>query len=109
MQVVLEEVHPGNIHLIPFPNEIDIKKMGKHAVVVTDTCAAAQKLRRILVESMPGAYDFDCMHHFRNVWFGGVEKALTKRLNEILYPYPNEEKVISLIRQASAGPREGTY
>jgi hypothetical protein len=24
------------------------------------------------------------MNHLRNVWFGGVEKALTKHLNEIL-------------------------
>jgi hypothetical protein len=31
-----------------------------------------------------GAYNLDCMNHLRNVWFGGVEKSLTKHLNEIL-------------------------
>ena len=31
-----------------------------------------------------GAYGFDCMQHLRNVWLGGMEKALTSRLKEIL-------------------------
>ena len=26
----------------------------------------------------------DCMHHLRNVWFGGVQKALTCHLNVFL-------------------------
>ena len=59
-------------------------------MINTDTCAAAQKLRRILTEAVPGAYDFDCMHHLRNVWIGGVEKALTSRLNEILQDSADE-------------------
>ena len=52
---------------------------------MTDTCNAAQKLRRLLVSSIgDDTYDLDCMNHLRNVWFGGVEKSLTKHLNEIL-------------------------
>ena len=51
---------------------------------MTDTCNGAQKLCRILVSHVTRAYDLDCMNHLRNVWFGGVEKSLTKHLNEIL-------------------------
>ena len=29
-------------------------------------------------------YEMDCMHHLRNVWFGGVLKALTYYLNTLL-------------------------
>ena len=83
VQTVLQELHPTESDLVPSPDEINVKKLGD-AVITTDTCAAAQKLRRILVDSIPGANDFDCMHHLRNVWFGGVEKALTSRLNELL-------------------------
>lgn len=51
-----------------------------------DTCNSAQKLCHILVivSLVQGPYDLDCMNHLRNVWFGGVEKAATKHLNEIL-------------------------
>ena len=81
---VLDELYPGNSKLVPSPDQIDKSKFGSGAVFNTDTCAAAQKLCRILVEACVGSYDFDCMHHLRNVWFGGVKKALTSRLNEIL-------------------------
>ena len=74
----------GESSLVPSPDKININKFGKDGVFNTDTCATAQKLRRILVNEVPGAYDFDCMHHLRNVWLGGMEKALTQRLNEIL-------------------------
>ena len=74
----------GQSDLVPSPDEININKFGKDGVFNTDTCSTAQKLRRILTEEVPGAYDFDCMHHLRNVWLGGMEKALTKQLNEIL-------------------------
>ena len=80
----LEKIRPGYEDLVPSPDEITVNKFSKNGVFNTDTCAAAQKLRRILVEEVPGTYNFDCMHRLRNVWFGGMEKALTKRLNEIL-------------------------
>jgi hypothetical protein len=75
---------PEKAALVPSPDEIDINKLGDGGVVMTDTCNAAQKLRRILVSIVDGTYDLDCMNHLRNVWFGGVEKSLTKHLNEIL-------------------------
>lgn len=72
------------LDLVPSADGIDINKLGEGGVVMTDTCNAAQKLRRILVSIVDGAYDLDCMNHLRNVWFGGVEKSLTKHVNEIL-------------------------
>ena len=29
-------------------------------------------------------FEFDCMNHLRNVWIGGMEKAVVKSLNTIL-------------------------
>ena len=51
---------------------------------MTDTCAAACKVRRILCSDIPGLHEFDCMQHLRNVWIGSMEKALTSELNNIL-------------------------
>ena len=51
---------------------------------MTDTCNGAKKLRRILVERIDGAQDLDCMNHLRNVWIGGMEKSLSKYLNQML-------------------------
>ena len=81
---MVEEKCPDKIELVPSPDEIDIEKLGDGGVVMTDTCNAAQKLRRILVSIADGVFDLDCVNHLRNVWFGGVEKALTKHLNELL-------------------------
>ena len=52
---------------------------------MANSCSTAQKLRRILIEKIPGTYDYDCMHHLRNVWIGAMEKKLTKHLNMILH------------------------
>ncbi len=51
---------------------------------MTDTCNQAQKVHSILSDLVPGSIDFDCMNHLRNVWFGNMEKALTKELNILL-------------------------
>ena len=47
-------------------------------MVITDGCNTALKLHRILVDALDGAYDLDCWNHMRNVWFGNMEKAITK-------------------------------
>jgi len=80
----LNERFPGNSHSIPLPAQIDIQKLGHGGVITTDTCNQAQKVRRILCELVVGALDYDCMNHLRNVWFGSMEKTLTKELNLIL-------------------------
>ena len=71
-------------NLSPHKSEIDPKKLSSSANVITDTCNEAQKLRRILVDTIVGCYEYDCMHHLRNVWFGNMEKKLTKKLNALL-------------------------
>ena len=76
---------PEKIHMIPSDNNIDISKMGYGGAITTDTCNSARKTRRILVERIEGTiHEMDCIHHLRNVWFGGVEKALTCHLNVFL-------------------------
>ena len=85
-------MHPGlSEELLPSPDGIDLIKLKKDTVVTTDTCNTARKLRRVLVEMIKDAtdgdgeiFEFDCMNHLRNVWFGGMEKAVTQRLNAIL-------------------------
>ena len=80
---ILSAKHPNCVDMVPPEDSIDTDKL-KDATAMTDTCAAAQKLRRILTEKIPGLYDYDCMQHLRNVWFGAMEKKLTKKLNEML-------------------------
>ena len=81
---VLDEVSPGNSLQIPSADGIDVEKLSRGGTITTDTCNTAQKLRRILIDAIPGAFDFDCMHHLRNIWFGNMEKKLTAKLNLIL-------------------------
>ena len=52
--------------------------------VMTDTCAAACKVRRILCSDIPGLHELNCMQHLRNVWIGSTEKSLTSEINNIL-------------------------
>jgi hypothetical protein len=81
---VLDEVSPGNSLQIPSADGIDVEKLSRGGTITTDTCNTAQKLRRILIDAIPRAFDFDCMHHLRNIWFGNMEKKLTTKLNLIL-------------------------
>ena len=80
----MNEESPNESHLVPPEHELDVKKFGQGASAITDTCNAARKLRRILVDTIADSYEFDCMHHLRNVWFGNMEKKLTKKLNLML-------------------------
>ena len=85
LREVIDDKFPGNSHLVPSEDTIDTSKLGHGATVTTDTCNAAQKLRRILSGLIPGVcYKYDYMHHICNVWFGSMEKAPTKTLNAIL-------------------------
>ena len=76
--------HPDKVHLIPTLDSIHIEKLGNDGVVMTDTCNGAQKLRRLLVDRIDGSHDLDCINHLRNVWIGGMEKILSKYLNDML-------------------------
>ena len=85
LREVVHELCPHELEHLPLESEVDISKLGHGGVITTDTCNAAQKSRRILVERIGGdTHEMDCMHHLRNVWFGGIEKALTTYLNALL-------------------------
>ena len=70
----MHELCPHELEHLPLESEVDISKLGHGGVITTDTCNAAQKTRRILVERIGGdTHEMDCMHHLRNVWFSGIE------------------------------------
>ena len=74
---------PDLLHLIPDPDSINIDKLGDGGTIATNTCNAAQKVRRLLVEYSNGPVtEKDCMQHPRNVWINGVAKAVNKYMIE---------------------------
>ncbi len=80
----MTSLFPELAHLVPSETSIDINKLGDGGQITSDTCDTAQKVCRILTERITGSYDFDFMHHLRNVWFGNMEKKLTTSLNVLL-------------------------
>ena len=69
----------------PQPDSINIEKLGEGGTITTDTCNAAQKVCRLLVEHINGHVNKkDCMQHLRNVRIDGVEKAVNKYMTEFL-------------------------
>ena len=71
--------------MITQPDSINIDKLGEGGTITTDTCNAAQKVRRLLVEHINGhVNEQDCMQHLRNVWINGVAKAVNKYMTEFL-------------------------
>ena len=76
---------------------------------MTDTCATAQKFKRLLQEAIETAakeagipedqiciYQADCWHHLRNVWISAVVKTLSEHLLGILAE--DLEKIPALYR-----------
>ena len=76
---------PDLLEMIPSPDSINVDKLGKGGTITTDTCNAAQKVRRLLVEYINGTVnEQDCMQHLRNVWINGVAIAVNKYMLEFL-------------------------
>ena len=74
---------PDLLILIPDPGSINIDKLGDGGTITTDTCNAAKKVRRLLVEYINGTVSNQgCMQHLRNVWINGVSKAVNRYLTE---------------------------
>ena len=47
-------------------------------MIMTDSCNAAQKARRLLQHQIGGTvHEMDCHHHLRNVWIKGMEKSVS--------------------------------
>ena len=70
--------------MIPHPYDMTLNKLGDGGAVITATCNAAHKLRRILAETYieSTVYELDCLQHLRNIWINGA--AITKFMNEFL-------------------------
>ena len=70
---------------IPSPEGISMTKLGKHGVVMSDACNAAQATWRALQVIIGGVtYVIDCFHHLRNTWIKGMDKEVTEKLRTIL-------------------------
>jgi len=72
--------------MVPSPDDIDITKLGDHAgLIMTDSCNAAQKARRLLQHKIrENVYELDCHHHLRNVWIKGMEQSVSSFLRVIV-------------------------
>ena len=72
--------------MVPSPDDIDITKLGEHAgLIMTDSCNAAQKARRLLQHKIGGnIYELDCHHHLCNVWIKGMEQSVSSFLRVIV-------------------------
>jgi hypothetical protein len=81
---VVQAKFPNKVHLIP--NLIASVLTSLAPMVLLYTCNGAQKLRHILVDRIDGAQDLDCMNHLCNVWVRGMEKTLSKYLNQMPQP-----------------------
>ena len=76
---------PDLLDMIPQPDRSNIDKLGKGGTITTDTCNAAQKVRRLLVEHINGhVNEQDFMQHIMNVWINGVAKAINKYMTEFI-------------------------
>ena len=100
---VHQRKYPDGKHDIPDAKEMNVGKLGRGAIS-TDTANAARKQRRLLGEAIAMAaaewheldrvkdcgderlynLEVDCWNHLRNVWLGGMAKALGAHLNHKL-------------------------
>ncbi|MBV5268348.1 MAG: hypothetical protein JZU67_07630, partial [Burkholderiaceae bacterium] len=65
--------NPQLCESIPSPDGINIKKLGRNGLIMTDSCNAAQKARRLLQYEIGGTVcELDCHHHLHNVWIKGM-------------------------------------
>ncbi len=70
---------------IPSLDGIDIKKLGQHCLIMTNSCNAAQKARQLLQHKIGGnIFELDCYHHLRNVWIKGMEKSVSVFLQVVV-------------------------
>ena len=97
-----KKMFPEYEHTIPNAAKISISKLHNGGVVTTDTCNAARKVARSLVNNIieheiqrrqeqriiaPKEIEIfrqDCHNHLRNVWIGWINKFLSKYLANLL-------------------------
>ena len=59
MHEFLDEYYPGNSHLLPLPEDIDIQKLSHGGLITSDTCNQAQKVRYRITLDISAFPDFD--------------------------------------------------
>jgi hypothetical protein len=70
---------------MPSMDGTDIKKLDQQGLIMTDSCNAAQKARRLLQHVIGGiVFELDCHHHLRNVWIKGMEKLISIYLQVVV-------------------------
>ena len=95
-RTVTAREYPGRQDLldqIAEGSSLSLAKFAKGSLVMTDTCNAARKFRRLMIEAIKDAakeegmrddsihvFEADCWHHLRNVWVGAVVKHLGHHL-----------------------------
>ena len=100
---MLEHSHPSYQNDTPYPSSMNIGNLGSGRALTSDTYNGAWKTRRLIVEKCHDSaealhkYDsnnirvleVDYWNHLRNVWIGGIKKAMYnligKKLREELY------------------------
>jgi hypothetical protein len=83
---VVQRDYPDLIGTLPSPDGINIQKLGENGLIMTDSCNAAQKARRLMQHMIQGTtVAIDCHHHLQNVWIKALEKAISSSLRDILY------------------------
>ena len=93
----MEKMYPAINHDIPPASAMNIGKLGYGGVVTSDTCNSVRKTRRLLVDQIINAalvlsdntdninvLEIDCWNHLRNVWNGGMMKAVSTFLKDKL-------------------------
>ena len=81
---VTNREYPDFLHMLPFPENIDINKL-INGGIMTDTCSAAQKTNTLLSEEISGeTHNLLCHNHLRNVWVKNVLESLTEFLRSHL-------------------------
>ena len=84
-------MYPLYVRDILNSDQVTISKLHNEGAVSSDTCNSARKIRQLLVKSIEDAavllsvdetiiLDIDSWNHLRNVWLGGMAKALSKYL-----------------------------
>ena len=95
---MLHHSHPSYWNNILDPSSMNIGKLGSGGALSLDTCNGARKTCHIIVKKVHESVEalhkdnsdeirvlkVDCWNHLRNVWLGGMKKALSTLLGNTM-------------------------
>ena len=89
LRILAQKEFPDNKNLInhiPHPDGIDIKHLGLHGTLTSDTCNAAKATLSHLQDTIQGiSYVQHCFNHLRCIWINGVLKSINAHLKQSLH------------------------